>query len=846
VRGRGGARMRPLGIFYLYRVRLRARLVPEALAMVGIAVGVALLFASQVANTSLNGSVRQLTSGLVGQSRLQLEARSPQGFPESLLGEVQRTPGVKSAAPVLEAQVNVIGPAGSRPVDMIGADPRFVHLGGALLQHLSAAALARQRAFALPAPIAEAIGAASLQVVRLQVGARTIPSLLGVTLQESEIGTLVHSPVALAPLAYAQQLTGLTHRITRIFVQPQAGHDAEVRTALLRLADGHLNVDPADFDTTLFDNAAAPTDESTELFALISALVGFLFAFNAMLLTVPAKRALIADLRLDGYSQLTLIEVLLFDALVLGVLASLVGLALGDEISLRLFHASPGYLSFAFPVGSQRIVSWQSVVIAVGGGMLAACVGVLLPLRDVVAPTSHAPGGRSSPRRAGPWLLPLAGLGCLGLTGLILAFAPGGAVAGVVALTVALLLLLPSLIRGVLALVEHLTLDIRATAPFVAVNELRSPATWARTVAIAATGAIAVFGSVAIEGTRQDLERGLDASAKGIDSMADMWVTPGAESDAFATTPFAGASIASIAHVPGVVAVRAYRGGFLDYGARRVWVLAPSVSVAQPISATQFVGAGLALARRRLREHGWAVVSQALAEEHHLHVGESFTLPSPDPSAFRLAGVITNLGWPSGAIIVNAEDFARAWGSSEVSAYQVVLAAGTSAAGARGAVQRALGAGSGLTVVTAAQREHRHYEEASQGLSRLTTIRTLVLIASILAMAAAMGSMVWQRRARLDRLKLDGLSDLAVWRALLLESALLLGSGCSIGALFGLGGQLLGSHAILSVTGFPVEFSPGLLVALLSFLLVSTVAVIIAAIPGYYVARARPAAGLSD
>jgi putative ABC transport system permease protein len=404
VRGRGGARMRPLGIFYLYRVRLRARLVPEALAMVGIAVGVALLFASQVANTSLNGSVRQLTSGLVGQSRLQLEARSPQGFPESLLGEVQRTPGVRSAAPVLEAQVNVIGPAGSRSVDMIGADPRFVHLGGALLQHLSAAALARQRAFALPAPIAEAIGAASLQVVRLQVGARTVQSLLGVTLQESEIGTLVHSPVALAPLAYTQQLTGLTHRITRIFVQPQAGRDAEVRAALLRLADGHLNVYPADFDTTLFDTAAAPTDESTELFALISALVGFLFAFNAMLLTVPAKRALIADLRLDGYSQLTLIEVLLFDALVLGVLASLVGLALGDEISLRLFHASPGYLSFAFPVGSQRIVSWQSIVIAVGGRAAAAAGCRRSDVTRSRWPVVSAPGGTLAAPAGRAWV----------------------------------------------------------------------------------------------------------------------------------------------------------------------------------------------------------------------------------------------------------------------------------------------------------------------------------------------------------------------------------------------------------------------------------------------------------
>jgi putative ABC transport system permease protein len=325
-----------------------------------------------------------------------------------------------------------------------------------------------------------------------------------------------------------------------------------------------------------------------------------------------------------------------------------------------------------------------------------------------------------------------------------------------------------------------------------------------------------------------------------------VWVTQGGESDAFATTPFAGGTVARTIRVPGVVAVRAYRGGFLDYGARRVWVLAPSASVAQPISSTQFVGAGFALASRRLRGHGWAVLSQALAKEHHLHVGEQFTLPSPVPSRFRLAGEITNLGWPSGAIIVNAEDFARAWGSSDVSAYQVMLAPNASTRQARGAIERALGPGSGLTAVTAAQREREHYEEASQGLSRLTTIRTLVLVASILAMAAAMGSMVWQRRARLGRLKLDGLSDLAVWRALLLESALLLGAGCSIGAVFGLAGQLLGSHAILSVTGFPVEFSPGLQVALLSFLLVSMVAVIIAAIPGYYVARARPAAGLSD
>ncbi|MGO9322750.1 MAG: FtsX-like permease family protein [Solirubrobacteraceae bacterium] len=808
--------------------------------MIGIAVGVALLFASQVANTSLNGSVRQLTSGLVGRSRLQIEARSPLGFEERLLGEVQRLPGVRSAAPELEAQANVIGRAGARSVDLIGADPRFVALGGSLLRHFSSAALARQHALALPLPVAEQIGASSLQVIKLQVGASTIRALLGITLQERDIGALAHSPVALAPLAYAQHITGMSGRISRIFVQPLEGHDREVKAALLRLAAGRLNVEPATYDATLFDNAALPANESTALFAVISALVGFLFAFNAMLLTVPARRALIADLRLDGYGSRTIAEVLLFDALVLGVLASLLGLALGDEISLRLFHTNPGYLSFAFPVGSQRIVTWQSVAVAIAGGMLAALAGVLLPLRDIVDEPSRAPIRRRRSRWAPSRLNSLGGLACLAVTAAVLVFAPKGAVIGVVALTVALLMLLPGLIRGVLRLVERLTIDLKATAPFVAVNELRSPSTWSRTVAIAATGAIAVFGSVAIDGTRHDLERGLDASANGIDSMAEVWVTPAAESDAFATTPFnddAGRLLASLA---GVHAVRPYRGGFLDYAGRRVWVLAPPSAVERPISSRQFVTGNLTLANARIRGHGWAVLSQAVAAQHHLHVGQLFTLPSPQPTAFRLAGLISNLGWPSGAIILNAGDYARAWGSTDVSAYQVTLSPGTSAATALREIRQALGASSSLTAVTTHQRERRHYEEASQGLSRLTTIRTLVLIASTLAMAAAMGSMVWQRRPRLGRLKLDGFSDFAIWRALLLESALLLGSGCSIGAVFGLGGHLLGSKAILSVTGFPVIFSLGLPEALASFLLVSAVAVGIVAVPGYFVARTRP------
>jgi len=145
--------MRLSSLARLYRVRLRTRRVQELFAVVGIAVGVALLFAAQVASTSLDGSVQQLTSGLVGRMQFQLTARGPQGFPVSLLGEVQRIPGVLAAAPVLEERANAVGPSGQESVDLIGTDPRFADLGGPLLRHFHAYVLSHEVRAMKPAPL---------------------------------------------------------------------------------------------------------------------------------------------------------------------------------------------------------------------------------------------------------------------------------------------------------------------------------------------------------------------------------------------------------------------------------------------------------------------------------------------------------------------------------------------------------------------------------------------------------------------------------------------------------------------------------------------------------------------
>ena len=355
-----------------------------------------------------------------------------------------------------------------------------------------------------------------------------------------------------------------------------------------------------------------------------------------------------------------------------------------------------------------------------------------------------------------------------------------------------------------------------------------------------------MFGSVSIQGARGNLQRGLDASAHGIDSLADVWVTPAGVSNSFATTPFKDGASPMLAALSGVRAAHLYRGSFLDWGDRRIWVLGPPRAARQPISASQIVRGNSGLTVERLREGGWIVVSQAIANEHHLHIGQAFTLPTSQPMSFRLAALSTNLGWPPGAIVLNADDYARAWGSTDPSAYQLELAAGASAAAVSREVRRALGPRTGLRVETVAERERVHYAQAAQGLSRLTQIRTLVSIAAVLAMAAAMGAMIWQRRARLADMKVDGFSRSVLWRALLWESGLLLGTGCSIGAVFGLYGQLLLSRALAVVSGFPVMRSIGVPATVASFALITAVAVAIVAVPGYLAARVRPSISLQE
>ena len=843
--------LRPSTLVGFYRARLRSYLLQEALAGAGIAVGVALLFAVAVANTSITGSANQIVGGLIGDAQLQLSARSTDGFPAAVAVRAARLPGVERAAPLLRARVTLVGPRGRRSIELVGATRVLPALGGALAKSYGTSGLTVSRAIALPAGVAEPTGARPDQTVRLLVAGRAHRVRVGAVLRSDSIGPLTGSQAALASLPLVQAITGRRDRVSQLFLVPRPGHIAEVRRELDRIAAGRLTVAPANAELGLLRQAAKPNEQPTRLFAAIAAMVGFLFALNAMLLTSGERRRFIADLRVQGFDHRQIITILAFEGLALGVPASLIGLALGDLLSRLVFHDAPGYIAFAFPVGTQRVVETSTVALAFGGGLMAALLASLRPIFDLrprlsvtaVFDEAGEPGEGVTARVAVGALL--AGLALVAATTVVVLVAPSVTIVGGVLLAVAALLVTPAVFSAAAWQIERLGQRTRrANMLVIAIRELAEAQT--RSIVVAAVGALAVYGSVAIEGTHVDLLRGLDRATAEHWATADLWITPditGLTTDSFQATE----TRAAIERAPGIAEVRPYRSGLLDAYGRRIWVVGRPADDRGMVPGSQLLEGNLAQATRRLRSGGWAAISSNLANSRGLNIGDTLALPMPTgTSRFRVAAVTTNIGWAPGAIIVNADDYARAWGSGDPAALEVDLKPGVVPSEGKRIVERVLGPGSSLRTETTAEHQTRYRELTRQGLTRLTQISTLLSIAAALAMASAMGTAIWQRRRRLAALKVQGFDHRQLWRALLHETGFVLVIGCGVGAVLGLYGHLLASRYLELTTGYPAPFALGAKQVLLALALVAGTAYAVAALPGYAAAQVPARASFQE
>lgn len=874
-------------LLLFYRRHLRVQPLRELMAVLGVAAGVALLFAVQVAHRSITGSFEQITHGVAGDATLELAARGPEGFSERDAEEVERMPGVKAAAPILAQPIVAVGPSGRRTLTLVGATEEVSALHGQISSAFEKAGEGARKGFLLlTAPVAKAIGAKVGSGVTILIDGRSERMALGAVVSEGAIGGAAQSPIAAAPLAIVQAASGLPGRVSRVLIEPQPGDEAAVRRELNRRFGASLDPRPIGTEAQLLAGVASSESEVTLLFSVISLVAGVILAYNALLLASEERRKFILYLIETGTPDSMVLASLAFDALVLGLAGCAIGLLAGEAISLLAYRGVPGYLAAAFPVSSEHVVSAQTLAIALGGGLLAAFAAAILPavaiLRGSAIAQPEAVGATLSlTRRLKPsdgGLLAL-GLALLGASVLAALLAPASTVVALVGLAAGIVICLPTVARGLLALARAVARRVSDPAARLSVAELRGAPT--RPVALLATGTIAAFLMIVIGGSVADVQSAVRSGAGNLLSGASLWVRPAGAENVYTAEPFPYAEAERrLEALRGVASVKVWRDSFLDLpgggtlgggsggGAvptaatgRRVWVLGVPHSQRDQIVPSQLAEGSLGEADARLRAGGWATLSETIAHEEHLRIGQRFTLPTPSgPAQLRLAATTANYGWLSGAVVMSAAEHARLWRSSDATELAVTLKPGVSVEATRRAAQAALDAtarpgpspegarspaGPALLVQTTQQRRAEVSAVLGSTLSRLNDTTIVVILTAIASVIALMIAAVWQSRGRLSSLMAIGMDFRQIARLIFYESGVALLSGCLLGVAFGLLGQYLIDGWLQQTTGSPVHYSPAWGLGLRTVAIVVGVSLIASLIATLRATSSQPMAAFS-
>lgn len=838
-----------------YRRNVRVQPLRELMAIAGIAAGVALLFTVQVAHRTITGSFQQLAAGVAGNASLEVSSRGSRGFDESIEERIRLVPGVAFTAPILQLPVTARGPSGHRALLLVGADGRIARLHGKLTDQFLFASVTSQRGFlVLTESTARSLGVKPGESVMLDSRGREQPVALNAIVPSDRLGAASGSPVAAAPLPIVQAVAHLPGRVSRILVKTASSRETgAVQRRLQARFGGALDVRPTSSEGRLLGNAAAPERQVTLLFSAISIVAGIILAYAALLLASDERRRFVVYLIEIGTPESTIVASLAFDALVLGIIGSLVGLLLGDGISLIAYRSVPGYLAAAFPVGGQRIVGAQTVLLSVAGGMIAAIAAAALPAMTVLRSSAAAEPdaiGRSLALtgrvRISTRISFAVGLLVVGASIAICKLAPAGTIVALVAMAVGLVLCLPLVSRALTGLARRLSSHLDDPSARLSAAEMRRAPT--RTVALLATGTIATFLTVTISGSVADVQSAVRSGAAGLLSSADLWVKPGGPENVYTTQPMSDTSLEHrLAAMPGVQSVLAWQDTFLDLPGRRVWILGVPSRLGPQIVPSQLISGRLTVADRRLRRGGWVAVSQTIATERHVRVGGPIELPTPTGyRSFRLAAIVANYGWLSGAIVMSRKDLIGDWQEREPTQLAVTLAPGTSTAAAKREIERSLPPRTAVSINTTGERRKEVSAVLGSTLSRLNDTTLVVLIATIASVIALIVAAISQRRGRLDSLLSIGMGFAQFIRLIFYESGSMLLGGCIIGFGAGIVGQNLVDSWLRRTTGAPVRFSPAWEIGVRSLLVATAIALLASTLAVVRTTRPRPRAALQS
>ena len=649
----------------------------NAAAVVAVMLGVALALSVHLINASALSEFSQAVRSVNGQPDLTLRASQGQ-FDESLYARIASLPEVSVASPVLELSTYAQAAGGTRQsLRVLGVD-------ALLLARLAPELLPRPAdaddrfAFFAPATVflnaaaQNALGAGSLQ---LQSGL----NMLAVRVAGSVAAG--GGPLAVMDLGAAQDLFGRGGELTRIDLQLRAGVD---RADFVRRQ--HSAADwPAQLQWSEPGDAAQRVSQLSRAYrinltvlALVALFTGAFLVFSVLSLSVAKRAQQLALLGVLGLGGATRLHLVLCESLLLGLLGSAAGVALGTALAALALRLLGGDLGGGYFAGIAPVLQWSwAAALTYGGlGVVAALVGGWWPARTAqqLPPAQSLKGLGVAPAGHGHAWLSLALL----LGGALLALLPP--VAGIALgayLSVALLLVggigaLPGLIGLLYGRLSPLV--AKRALPMLAVERARRVRESAGVAVsgVVASLSLAVALTIMVASFRHSVTDWLEVVLP-----ADLYVRTAGSSAAGETAYFSAEFVQAVAAVPGVARVGGLRVTQLLLSPDQPAVALIARDMQTPARVLPLVGPALSVPAGAIGIY----VSEPMLTRYQASVGQFFepmanSFAKTGEPRFFVAGVWRDYARQFGAIAMDEQDFVRLTGDRRVNDLALWLAPG--------------------------------------------------------------------------------------------------------------------------------------------------------------------------
>jgi putative ABC transport system permease protein len=819
------------------------------LSILGIAIGVAVVVAVDVANHSARTAFSLSLERVAGRATHQVESATG-AIPEETYVRLRVEHGLRPAAPVVEGTVRVAG----RTLTLLGLDP-FAALplrqAGTVQSSLPLSALLTEPgALLLSERDADGLGATAGTTLALEAAGRTSAALVAGILRGEDPALL--EGLAVADIATAQELLGRVGRIDRIDLVLE-GDSAEARAAEIRrsLPDGLRLVTAAGRSDSLTQMTEAFHTNLTAM-SLLAVLVGGFIIYNTMTFAVLRRRPVLGSFRTLGVTRAQLFRLVLGEALLFGLVGALLGVLGGIAVGwglLQLVTRTINDIYFALTV-SELFVSPWSLAKGAALGVAVTLAGAFGPALEAAASQPRDVLRRHRIEHGGGRLLPhLAAAGVALMTaGLVLVQVSTRSIGiGFTALflvVVGFSLCVPLAARAAGAGLAPLLAAIAGPQGRLAARGIT--ASISRTGVAVAALTVAVSATVGV-GIMIDSFRGSLAAWLGDTLASDIYVSAAADSGRPQGDLPAGMGEAILA-LPEVADVSKGRSRRIDTRSGPAQVLALESS-SRSYRGIRFLSETPDDLWRRFEAGELVLVSEPYAYRHQVAPGdrvEVFTAAGWHP--FEVGGVFRDYGSDRGMLVMPRALYARLWDDPGVSTVGVVLVEGADREAATARL-RDLAASHDRPIVV---RDNRSIREESLAIFDRTfvitrVLRLLAVGVAFIGVLSALLALQLERAREYAILRATGLTRAQLLALILLQTGVM---GLTAGLLAIPLGWVMGDLLIqvINVRSFgwtmdmqvPVSaLATGILLALLA-------ALVAGAYPAYRSARTDPAAALRE